>query len=135
VAFLAVGILMMPVWVGMLVAPVFSADYRGVMSGIEGLAVVASILAVVGGIFGLIGLFRVMKVLLNPTVSDSVTRRTRIYVVIGVATPLLLAIVFLWRDLRAMMYLSILPLLAAGHIVYLARKTLLRHEHKSTPAT
>ena len=134
VAFLAIGIVMLPIWVGMLGAAIFKAEYRNAIAGIEGVAVVASILAVVGGIIGLVGLLRVMRLLLKPDAPATVTARTRLYVLIGVATPILLAIVFFWRDIWPMVFVSGLPILASLHIVYLARKALFPNEAPSTPA-
>jgi len=100
---------MLPIWLGMLGAAIFKAEYRGAMSGIEGVVVVASILAVVGGIIGLVGLRRSMRLLLNPDAPAAVSARTRLYVFVGIATPILLAIVSFWRDLRLLFFLSVLP--------------------------
>jgi hypothetical protein len=124
VAFLAIGVLMLPIWVGMLGASIFKVEYRSAISGIEGVAVVASILAVLGGIIGLVGLLRVMRLLLKPDAPTVITSRTRLYVVVGVATPVLLAIVFFWRDIWPLVFLSVLPIAASLHIVFLARKAL-----------
>ena len=134
VVFLTIGALMLPIWVGMLGAAIFKAEYHSAISGIEGLAVVASILAVIGGFIGLVGLLRVMRVLLKPDATAPVTARTRLYVFIGVATPVLLAAVFFWRDIRPLMFLSVLPIAASVHIVYLARRALFPNEALSTPA-
>jgi hypothetical protein len=124
VAFLAIGVLMLPIWVGMIGAAIFKVEYRSAMSGIEGIAIVVSILAVVGGIIGLIGLLRVMRLLLKPDAPAVVTSRTRLYVYVGVATPVIMAIVFFWRDIRPLVFLSVLPIAASLHIVFLARKAL-----------
>jgi len=124
VVFLAMGILMLPIWVGTLGAAIFKVEYRSAISGIEGMAVVASILAVVGGIVGLVGLLRVMRLLLKPDAPNVITSRTRLYVFVGVATPVFLAIVFFWRDIRPLVFLSVLPIAASLHIVFLARKAL-----------
>jgi hypothetical protein len=128
VAFLAMGIFMLPIWVGMLGAAIFKAEYRSAMSGIEGVAVVVSILAVVGGIIGLVGLLRIVSLLFSPDVPATVSRRIRVYVFVGIATPIVLAIVFFWRDIRLLFFLSVLPIVASMHILYLARKALFPSE-------
>jgi hypothetical protein len=124
VVFLVIGVLMLPIWVGMLGAAIFRVEYRSAISGIEGIALVASILAVVGGIIGLVGLLRVIRLLLKPDAPPVVTSRTRLYVFVGIATPVLMAIVFFWRDIRPLVFLSVLPIAASLHIVFLARKAL-----------
>jgi hypothetical protein len=133
VAFLAVGVLMLPVWVGMLGFAVFDAEYRDTVSGVEHLSVVASILAVIGGLIGLLGLLRVLSFLMNPLTTATLTTRTRLYVLIGVATPVLVAGAFFWRDIRPLVFLCVLPIFASAHIIYLARKALFPHESPSTP--
>jgi hypothetical protein len=138
VVFLAIGIFMLPIWVGMLGAAIFKAEYRSALSGIEGFVVVASILAVIGGLIGLLGLARVMRLLLKTEPPAAVSGRTRLYSFIGVATPILLAIVFFWRDIRALVFLSVLPIAASLHIIYLARnaffptKRRLRRPHNTS---
>ena len=125
---------MLPIWLGMLGAAIFKAEYRGAMSGIEGAAVVVSILAVVGGIVGLVGLRRIVSWLLSPEAPATVSARTRLYVFVGIATPILLAIAFFWRDLRMLLFLSVLPTIASLHIVYLARKALFPNDALPAPA-
>lgn len=134
VVFLTIGILMLPIWLGMLGAAIFKAEYRGAMSAIEVFLVVASILAVVGGIIGLVGLRRIMSLLLNPEAPAVVSARTRVYVFIGIATPILLATLFLWRDLRFLFFVCVLPTAASLHVVYLARKALFPGGALSAPA-
>jgi hypothetical protein len=146
---LAVGILVTPMWVAMLAALAFNAKYREHTSLLEVGLIVGTILSVVGGVLGFIGLFRVLSSLLSTTEELPYTGRTRTFVLIGVGTLIYIVTGQLgaftygatvrpwehlsWQELAQApaLVVAVPPLLASGHIVYLARRRLFAHDHRS----
>jgi hypothetical protein len=142
---LAVGVLVTPLWVAMLVgvlaATAFDAKYRHAISLLEVGSSLGEILLVVGGVLGFTGLFRVLRSLLSTTEDLPYTGQTRAFVLIGVGTLVCLVTVYLvealtatipWQDRALPFVFPALPLIASGHIVYLARRRLFAHDHRSS---
>jgi hypothetical protein len=144
---LAVGILVTPLWVvwfvAMLVAATFDAKYRHVIFLLEAGLNLVPILLVVGGVLGFTGLFRVLRNLLSTTEDLPYTGQTRAFVLIGIGTVIIFVIdlvavyivgtfrgetVHFWPELAPIFALSVPPLFASGHIVYLARRGLFAHD-------
>jgi hypothetical protein len=157
---LALGVLVTPVWVAMVVEflgeVAFDAKYRHATSLLEvgsNLGRLGPILLAVGGVLGFTGLFRVLRSLLSTTEDLSYTGQTRAFVLIGVGTLIYWVIVYIvdtrpswspvqiWPDLAPGLVVTVpplpglavtvLPLIASGHIVYLARRGLFAHDHRS----
>jgi hypothetical protein len=142
---LAVGVLMTPLWVAMLVAVAFDAKLRHATSLFEVGLILQGPLSVVGGVFGFTGLSRVLDSLLSTTEERRYTDRTRAFVLIGVGT-LIYWVIFLvtvyivgsfgpswkrvhvWPDMWPLPVVFVPALLASGHIVYLARRRLFAHD-------
>jgi hypothetical protein len=141
---LAVGVLMTPLWVAMLVAVAFDAKFRHATSLLEVGLILQGPLSVVGGVLGFTGLSRVLDRLLSTTEELPYTGRTRAFVLIGAGTViywvLLLVAVYIvgsfgpswnrvhvWPDLWPLPVVFVPALIASGHIVYLARRGLFAH--------
>src|SRR5688500_8197379 len=124
VAILAVGVLMIPVWVGMLAAPIFNADYREAIGPLEILITVGSLLLVVVGFLGLIGLKRVVRSILAPETSLEHPQRTRVYAMGSMLVIAVLSALYLSFGYPIVAALGAIALVVSGHVIYLARHKL-----------
>jgi hypothetical protein len=131
---LAVGVFMIPVWVGILGGAAINSDIRGEMSAVGAVTALACIALVVAGILGVIGLVRVLGILLGSAREIPSLRRTRVFTIAGLLSLLVWVAgqSFMGNFLVALV--GVPSLLAAVHIIYLARQHLFRNE-ESTPAS
>jgi hypothetical protein len=125
---LTAGIFMTPLWLAMLAAIAFNEKYRQSVSALEVGVLLMSILAVIGGVLGLTGLFRVLRGLLSATEELPSIGQTRAFVLIGVGTLIYMAAMGLWHTVSVLLVVAVPPLLASGHIVYLAGRKLFVHD-------
>jgi len=126
-AILVVGVIMSPVWIGMLLAPIFDADYRSAMGPLEVAITFGSLLLVVVGFFGLVGLFRVVRSILTPSAPMVRPRQTRIYAITGTCVIAMLVAVYLATGYHMIAALGVPALFVSGHVMYLARHVLFSH--------
>jgi hypothetical protein len=99
-------------------------EYRNATPAFGIVITIVAILAVLFGILGIIGLFRVMSGLLSVGNSAAIGRWTRMFVLAGVVSLLYACVAFWALSPWVSVFLGIVPLVASGHILYLARARL-----------
>ena len=132
---LILGVLMSPVWVGMLIAPIFDAEIRGAMGLLEVAITFGSLLLVVVGFLGLIGLVRVVRSIVTPSVPMVRPRQTRIYAIAGTCVIAILVVVYSTFGYHVVAALGVPALFVSAHVMYLARHTLFSHAPLLPPNT
>ena len=121
---LLVGVLMVPVWLGILGWSAVSSALGAELGKLGAFVTVGLLILVAAGIAGIVGIVRVIRALVrSPSIVVRV-RQTRAFSIVGTAAIFIWVAVHLGWGHTTLGLLGLPPLLAAGHILLLARRLL-----------